>query len=261
MHPFGSVTALIGHTGFVGSNLSAAHPWTHRFNSKNIGDIVGQSFDTIVCAGVQAVKYWANQHPTEDWQGIEALLHPLRGVKAKRFVLLSTIDVYPSPLGVTEAELPTPENHAYGRHRLAVEQSIAKQFEKVHIIRLPGLFGPGIKKNVIYDLLHRNCLDAIQPASAFQYYHLKHLGADILKVMEHDLSLLNLATEPIQTQTILDALAPDEAIGANAGGIGRYDFRSLYAHLWGGRDGYLYDAASILAEMTEFFKSERARPA
>ena len=66
MHPFGTRTALIGHTGFVGSNLASQHGYTDCFNSRNIGEIAGRCYDTVVCAGVQAVKYWANQHPEED---------------------------------------------------------------------------------------------------------------------------------------------------------------------------------------------------
>ena len=259
MHPFGSRTALIGHTGFVGSNLAAQHTYSGHFNSKNIQYIAGQTFDTIVCAGVQAVKYWANQHPDEDWKGIQCLLSPLKSVKVRRFILLSTVDVYASPLQVTEADPAPWQNHVYGRHRRAVESFVQGLFPESHIIRLPGLFGPGLKKNVIYDLLHGNGLEAIQPASAFQYYHLKHLTGDLVRVLDGGIPLLNLATEPIRTQTILDRFAPVTDVGSRAGAIGRYDFRSRYDHLWGGTGGYLYSASRVLEDMESFFASERAR--
>lgn len=261
MHPFGPRTALIGHTGFVGSNLAAQHEYCACYNSKNIGSIAGQAFDTVVCAGVQAVKYWADQHPDEDWQGIQRLLTPLASVSAKRFILLSTIDVYATPVDVTEADPASIENHAYGRHRRAVEEFVRERFPNSHVVRLPGLFGPGLKKNVIYDLLHRNCLDAIQPASAFQYYHLKHLTADLLKVLQHGLPVLNVATEPVATQTILDHFAPSENVGSKAGATGRYDFRSQHDHHWGNTRGYLYEADAVLADMAGFFQSARALPA
>lgn len=259
MHPFGSRTALIGHTGFVGASLASQHRFSLHYNSKNIGEIAGQTFDTVVCAGVQAVKYWANQHPDEDWQGIQRLLSPLESVKAQRFILLSTVDVYAAPVGVTEADPAPAENHAYGRHRLAVESFVQARFPVSHIVRLPGLFGAGLKKNVIFDLLNRNGLDAIQPASAFQYYDLKHLTADLLKVVESHIPLLNLATEPIRTQTILDHFAPGVTIGAKAGAVGKYDFRSQYASVWGHHGGYLYSAQEVLADMQEFFAAERLR--
>lgn len=46
--------ALIGHTGFVGSNLNQQCEYSHCYNSKNIGDIKGEHFEEIVCAGIQA---------------------------------------------------------------------------------------------------------------------------------------------------------------------------------------------------------------
>ncbi len=43
-------TALIGHTGFVGSNLLAEHPFDELYRSTNIETIAGERFDLVVCA-------------------------------------------------------------------------------------------------------------------------------------------------------------------------------------------------------------------
>lgn len=258
MNPFGNNTALIGHTGFVGSNLAAQAAYTQRFNRQNIAAISGQSFDAVVCAGVQAVKYWANQNPAEDWAQIERLLEPLKGVQTQRFILISTVDVYPKPLLVSETDEPSAENHAYGRHRLQVEQFVRETFPVHHIVRLPGLFGPGLKKNVIFDLLHDNGLDNIQPASAFQYYNLRHLTRDLERVIQHDLHTLNVATEPVSTQAIIDRCTPGKVVGAKAGAPGFYDFRSQHDQLWGRSDGYLYGAEQVLEEIAAFMAQERS---
>lgn len=258
----GHSVALIGHTGFVGSNLDRQLHFTARFNSGTIGELAGQSFDTIVCSGVRAVKWMANREPEADWAAIEQLLGPLSQAKARRLVLISTIDVYADPVGVDEDTPPPVENHAYGRHRLRVEEFVREHFPVHHIIRLPGLFGTGLKKNVIFDLIHANCLEMIQPASAFQYYDLEHVGADLLKVVGANLPLVNIATEPVATQAILDAFAPGAEVGAKAGPVGRYDFRSKHAPLWrgeAGRDGYLYDSRTVLAEIGAFMAAERKR--
>ncbi len=256
MNFLGQNAALIGHTGFVGSNLAAQGNYSALFNSRNIADIAGKSFDTIVCAGVQAVKWKANKEPEADWAGIEKLLQPLAAAKAARFILLSTIDVYASPNGVTEDVLPTKENHAYGRHRLMVEEFVRDRFANHHMIRLPGLFGPGLKKNVIFDLLHDNCLDAIQPLSSFQYYDLQHLTADLEKMVRENIRMLNLATEPVSTKAILENFAPEKPVGSNAGAPAHYDFRSKYDALWNCHGGYLYDAATVLREIGEFMRAE-----
>ena len=144
-------TALIGYTGFVGGNLAACHTFDDFYNSKNIAAIQGREYDLIVCAGVQAVKWWANQNAAEDWSKIGSLLEPLRSVKASRFVLMSSVDVYPPPVQGDELTAPRP-SEPYGLHRLKVEEWIADHFPVHNILRLPGLFGDGLKKNVIYDL-------------------------------------------------------------------------------------------------------------
>ena len=46
--------ALIGYTGFVGSNLLSQYDFTDRYNSKNIQDIHGKDYDLCLCAGVRA---------------------------------------------------------------------------------------------------------------------------------------------------------------------------------------------------------------
>ena len=79
------MNALIGHTGFVGSNLALQLPFEAKFSSRNIGDIRGKTFDTIVCAGAYAAKWKANQDPQADREAVERLMAPLRGgVRAVR---------------------------------------------------------------------------------------------------------------------------------------------------------------------------------
>ena len=96
--------ALIGHTGFVGSNLRAHGSYSGFYNSKNIGDIAGREYDCVVCSGVSAVKWMANKNPEQDSADIKILLDCLDQVRAERFVLISTVDVYQSPNGQTERD-------------------------------------------------------------------------------------------------------------------------------------------------------------
>ena len=61
--------ALVGHTGFVGGNLNTQHVFEAKYNSKNIQDIAGMSFDTLVFAGARAEKWWANANAEADRAG------------------------------------------------------------------------------------------------------------------------------------------------------------------------------------------------
>ncbi len=250
-------SALIGHTGFVGSNLAKQYAFDHHFNSKNSAEMRGQHYDLIVCAGVQAVKWWANKNPDEDRVLIRALLDNLSHVTADRFVLMSSVDVYPSPVQGDETRSLHPKE-PYGAHRLMVEEWIKTRYAQHAILRLPGLFGDGLKKNVIFDLINRrqDQLDQANPASAFQYYCLDHLWTDILKMQSHGLSLLNLATEPVSTQEIMDHAFAGATAGSSSGAVGCYDFRSIHAALWGGNGGYLYSKEQVLASLTAWLQRQ-----
>lgn len=246
-------TALIGHSGFVGGNLLAQRSYDSIYRSSDIDTIRGKSFDHVVCAGVQAMKWWANLHPEEDRAGIERLLGPLAEVNARRFTLISTIDVYPTPREVDEqSPIERQGHHAYGLHRLEVEDRIRERFPDVLILRLPGLFGPGLKKNVIFDMLHDNGLEKVHPGGVFQYYDLRRLADDIDRAWEMELPLLNLSTEPLGTGEIRDRFFPGKELGATGPAPAGYDMRSSHAADWGGKNGYLYSKTQVIDDLGDW---------
>jgi hypothetical protein len=252
---------LIGHTGFVGSNLARQHTFDAAYRSSTIDSLRGGEADLIVCAGVQAKKWWANLNPDADWEGIQRLLTVLETVRAKRFVLISTVDVYTTPSGVTEEDPCAPDgNHAYGSHRLAVERFVADRFSNHCILRLPGLFGDGIKKNVIHDMLNRHELEKINPAGVFQYYFLDWLWADIQRADDLGLKVLNLATEPLGTETIRARFFPELTLGPESTFKATYDMGTRHATDWGNPgSSYLYDRSAVLAGLETFIERWRSQ--
>lgn len=250
-------TCLIGHTGFVGGNLAKQYAFDDCYNSRNIEQIRGRSYDLIVCCGVSAVKWQANRFPAEDRAAIDQLLKHLALVKAMRSILISTVDVYPSVQGVDESFDPHGRpSHPYGTNRLYVEDAIQQFFECAHVVRMPALFGPGLKKNVIYDLLHDNCLDAIHPHGSFQYYDVRQLWRDLQVVTRNNLGVINFATRPIETCEIVRRYFPGKQIGSVADISAAYDMRTLHAGHFGGSDGYIYSAEQVLADMGDWIRKE-----
>ena len=250
-------TALIGYTGFVGSTLHAAVKPSHCYRSATIDEIRGEEFDHVICAGVQAMKWWANLHPEEDMVGIQRLLDALSEVKVKRFTLISSIDVYPSPREVDEnTVIDKVVHHAYGLHRLLVEEWVREHFSDVAILRLPGLFGPGLKKNVIYDMMHDNGLEKVHPAGVFQYYDTRQLAGDIESVWQSGISLLNVSTEPIATSEIRDRFFPGKVLGGTGAAPAGYDMRSIHAASWEGKSGYLYSQSQVLEQMENWLATK-----
>ena len=254
-------SALIGHTGFVGGNLARQHRFDALFNSANFRDLAGQRFDLLVCAGLSAAKWLANRDPEADWERIVALRDVLADVRAGRVILISTIDVYPTPVGVDESTpIDADDSQAYGHHRLLFERFIVERFPNVLVARLPGLFGPGLKKNVLFDLLHANCLDTINPDSRFQWYGIDRLWEDLERCRTLGVELVNLVTAPVATADILAQFFPTNAVGAQVPAVA-YDVRFSLAEQLGGADGYLQDGPAVMEDIGNFVEAARRRGA
>ncbi len=246
-------SALIGFTGFVGSNILSQKNFSKLYNSKNIDEIRDKSFDLVVCAGAPGTKWLANKEPEKDRQTIESLINNLKTFKAKKFVLISTIDVYSPVNGVNEdspihKELLT----SYGKNRLFLEEFVEKNFDHA-IIRLPTIFGKNLKKNVIFDLINKHNI-LIHPESALQFYCLDNIYSDIEKVLKNNIKIINFATEPVK----LDLLAREifyYNITNTALPLANYDMRSKYSKLWGKDSGYLYSKNEILKELRQYVKN------
>ena len=254
--------ALIGHTGFVGGNLLRQHEFAARYNSTDIGDIAGRNFATLVFAGAQGRKWWANQNPAQDWAGIETALDAMAGVTAERAILISTIDVVPPVAGADEGfDCETLPNHAYGANRLRLEAAMREMFPNLLVLRLPALTGWDLRKNILFDLVHDNMVAKINPASRFQFYDLHRLWQDIGIASAAGLNLVHLVTEPVRTGDIVARFFPGAAIGEPPeGGSAAYDFRTRHAAIFAGRGGYIYDANEAMRRIGTYVAAARAAP-
>jgi len=251
--------ALIGHTGFVGSNLDRLTSFDERYNSRNFRDMQGKSFDLLVCAGVRAEKWIANQNSGADERQINALVDVLETIDVGEFILISTIDVYSNPgLNYNEGKLIDPTGlHPYGCNRLRFEQWVKQRYPCVRIVRLPALFGQGLKKNALFDLLHDHQIDKINPAARFQWYPIDRLWNDIEIVREHQLPIVNLFPEPLKMERIIDSCFPDAVVGPAQTPAPAYCLRTKYAEIFGGHDGYIMDAEGCFEAIGIFVNSER----
>jgi len=146
---------LIGHTGFVGGILSQQTTFSAHLNSKTISDIQNETWDTVVCAAAPGSMFQANKTPQRDQEQIQALIDRLATAKTDRFILISSIAVLADFAGGDDETTTSFQNAlAYGRHRRLLEAFVEDHFANSLIVRLPALFGPGLRKNFIFDLLN-----------------------------------------------------------------------------------------------------------
>lgn len=250
-------TALIGYTGFVGSNLRNQYDFDDMYNSANISEIKDKEYDLVVCAGAPGVKWMANKEPEKDLASINNLQDNLASAKIDKLVLISTVDVYKQPIhGVDEDTGIAEDNHAYGHNRYLLEQFITERFDTL-VVRLPALYGKGLKKNIIYDLMHDNNVDQIHSGGEFQFYFLDNLWTDIQKALDHELMLVNISVEPVLVSTVAkDVFGIDFNNQPEGQTAAKYDMHSKHADLWGGHNGYMYDVSQSIADMKTFVAQE-----
>jgi len=247
---------LIGHTGFVGSTLENQTQIDARYRSTDIHQIRGQHFDLLICAGASAKKWLANADPDADKQSIRGLIAHLTHVSATKVVLISTVDVFSPPVGIYESSEPggdlvTP----YGQHRLELERALSSAFDSL-IVRLPGLVGPGLRKNALYDLAHHNELSKIDSRGIFQFYPMVNLWADLSRALELGVKVVHLTAAPLKVRDIAcDAFAIDLE-NELPGDPAVYDLRSEHAGQFGGAGNYQYSARESLLAIRTYAQGE-----
>jgi len=192
----GNMLALIGSTGLIGGVLKSSLTFDLEYNSSNINDIQGRHFDTVYCAAPSGNRLLASQYPEQDTCNVYSLIENLKTITADRFILISSGDVVVLPESV------------YGNNRGQLEKFVKTQFDNHHVIRLCTLIHPDIKKNILYDLKHSLYLDQINSKEVRQYYPLHKLIGDINTVIDNNIQDINLVSEPIENQTIIDHFFP-----------------------------------------------------
>lgn len=304
-------TALVGYTGFVGSNLAMAYAFSDLYNSKNIDRAMGTNPELLVYAGVRAEKFLANQMPEKDLEVVQKAFSNIQRIRPKRLVLISTIDVYKNPVGVDEdSAIETEGLHPYGYHRYLLEQWVREVYPDALIVRLPGLYGKNIKKNFIYDYIHVipsmlkedkflqleaaeegltpfyekqengfykcrglsaeegevlrayfkragfSAMNFTDSRGIFQFYPLSRLWGHVERALGNDLRLLNLATEPLEVAEIYRYFTGEAFVNEVAQQPPRYDYRTKYAEMFGGADGYLLRREFLLEDLKRFVEEE-----
>ncbi|MBJ9296317.1 NAD(P)-dependent oxidoreductase [Citrobacter werkmanii] len=250
--------ALIGYSGFVGTTLLKQRHFDALYRSTNIDEIVGKAFDTVVCAGAPAQKWLANKDPADDLQKINGLIAKLKTITCRKFILISTVDVFKNPINVDESTpIETEGLHAYGLHRYYLEKFVSTHFPNSLIVRLPGLVGPGLKKNIIYDFLHKNNITQIESRGIFQFYPMINLWFDIEVAQQHKLSLLHLTAAPISVADIAKHGFGFEFSNHIQDKPGSYNMKSRHSNLFTNESDYQYNRRESLLAIRAYAQSER----
>ena len=224
--------------------------------------------------------------------------------------MISTIDIFKNPKYVDEnSPVDTEGLQPYGYNRYQLEKWVRDHYSEALIIRLPSLFGKGIKKNFIYDyinvipfMLNENkykdlqlsdCsladyyenqnngfykikqLSALQKEnlknkfrtigfsalnftdsrSHYQFYDLAQLWKDIQNALEVSLRLWHPATEPVTAGEVYKYLTGKDFVNELPCVPVDYDYRTVYASVFGGTGGYIKSKEEVLKQIKDFVEN------
>ena len=249
--------SIIGYSGFVGSTLLRQGTFKSLYRSTNISAIDYNTFDTVVCAGAPAQKWIANREPEADREKIEGLIAHLKTIQCKTFVLISTVDVFKDPIGVDEDTIVKESGlHAYGLYRRLLEKFVAKHFANHLIVRLPGLVGPGLRKNIIFDFLNDNNLQAIDSRGVFQFYPMVNLWFDIQVALDAGLKLVHLTAQPLSVADISQQGFGKKFSSILEKIVASYDLQTKHAQVFGATGRYQYSARETIQAVRAYVQSE-----
>ena len=269
---------LVGSTGFVGGNLLVSHRFAAACHSSDIAAQYGTHPDLCVYAGVPAAMFLANADPAADLAVMRAARENLQKIDPRAVVLVSTIAVYADSRGKDETDEPDEAGlSAYGRNRLQLERWVRQDFPGALIVRLPALYGKGLKKNFLYDPLAENgfykqngavdaaalraffagndfnALSFTDSRSRYQFYDLGRLWQDIAAARSAGLRLLHLCTPPVTAAQVYTAVTGKTGwCNALPGTPYDYDLHSRHAALLGGQGPYLCTVQQELDAVRRF---------
>ena len=100
-----------------------------------------------------------------------------------------------------------------------------------------------------------SALNFTDSRSIYQFYDLSRLWDDIQTALEAGLTLWHPATEPVSAAEVYEYLRGIPFVNELNGTPADYDYRTLYASLFGGRYGYIRSKAEVLGDIKKFVES------
>ncbi len=242
---------IIGYSGFIGNKISERNHL--KINSKNIHRIKNKNFNIVYCAAPTGKKFAVNKNPNNDFTNILNLIKILKTIKCKRFILISTIDIYQNKTTkINEKNFPKKNKiRNYGANRFYLEEFVKENFENYHIIRLPNLFGKNLKKNFIFDMLHNERV-FISKNSLVQLFNIDKINFYIDKIVKKKIRIINLTSPPLKLINICKIIKTNNKIFS--GKLYKYNVSSKHSSKFQKNSKYIISENEIIKDLLKFYK-------
>lgn len=178
-------------------------------HKENYNAHVGKSFDVLINANGNSKRFWANQHPQDDF--IASTVSVYRSIfdfSCGMYIYISSPDVYEnhtSSKHTKEDKKNNPKNlQPYGFHKYLAELIVKEYKEKFLILRVSMMLGTSIKKGPFYDVINEN---------------------PIFVTLQSRLQLITTHAVAQIIKTLLEKSVSNETL--NVGGIGSFAFKKI----------------------------------
>lgn len=194
--------------------------------------------------------YGLNRYYLEQWVENEfedtliVRLPGLYGKNIKKNFIYDMIHVIPKLL--TESKF---------KELLEMDESI----EKYYVLQDNGFYScNGSNEEEIkvlkeyFNKVNFSALNFTDSRGSFQFYNLENLWKDISIALNNKICKLNLANEPIRISEIFKYIKQKEFVNEIAPIVPNYNFKTKYAHYYGGENGYIGKKEDVLADIKLF---------
>lgn len=107
-----------------------------------------------------------------------------------------------------------------------------------------------------FKALGFTALNFTDSRNVYQFYPLSRLWKDIQTALKNDLRLWQPAVEPVSAGEVYQYLTGEKFINEVAEQPVYYDYKTKYAKLFGGSDGYLMSKEQVLSDIKKFVGGE-----
>lgn len=154
--------AIIGGNGMLGADLvtylSPRYSVT-AITKTNYQKFIGKTFDVVINANGNSKRFWANQHPSDDFSlSTYSVYNSLFDFTFDKYIYISSSDVYTnhtSPKHTKEtASIDVKKLSPYGFHKYLSELIVENNLKDYLILRCSMMIGKNLRKGPIFDILH-----------------------------------------------------------------------------------------------------------
>lgn len=216
-------------------------------NPENVDE--NTKIDTV---GLQAYGY--NRYQLEYWvrenyQDVLIIRLPaLFGDNIKKNFLYDYIKFFPQMLKKEKInELAEKDNNLFNYYTQRDEQFyVLKDINKVEKRKLKELL----------QKLEFSALNFTDSRNSYQFYNLENLWNDIQTALKNNLTIWHSATEPVYAGEIYSYLTGKSFVNEIAAVPVKYDYKTVYNHIFGGNNGYIKNKNEVLAEIKKFVEKQ-----